>query len=252
MSNKLRFERIGNSYERALKLFPECRTDHQWLVRNLGLKKHENVLEITAGSGFFTAKLASLLPEGHVLAQDISKTMLGLSKSRCKDYKNVSYYLEPSSLLPKLEDNSFDKAVCLGGFHHIENQVEIVRAVFNKLKKGGIFCIGDFADDSKVQKYFDFRINEITDDGHFGRFLSKSGMLNLGRRAGFSNIEAVYRKANFIFKRKSDVGLFFQLVHKLNQKPDDTLLDIEKYMGVKKIGNQFIVPMDYIYSKYVK
>ena len=106
-------------------------------------------------------------------------------KRKCKKFNNVKFYLESDMTLSKLDNNYFDKAVCLGGFHHIENQIQIIKTLYSKMKKDGVLCIGDFADNSPVQQYFDEKIDKITSTGHIGFFLTVSRMVNLGRMAGF-------------------------------------------------------------------
>jgi ubiquinone/menaquinone biosynthesis C-methylase UbiE len=248
---KTRFDVIGKNYERAISLFPKARTDEDWLIRELELKKTDKVLEITAGTGFLTEKILPKIYAGELVAQDISPEMLTFNKQKCKKFNNVRFYLENDMTLPKLDDDYFDKAVCLGGFHHIENQICIVKTLYSKLKKNGVLCIGDFADNSPVQQYFDEKIDKITSTGHIGFFLSVSRMVNLGRVAGFSKCEAVFKKVPFNFTNKEEVGIFYQLVHGLKQDPKETLADVTKYMGIEH-NKLFSVPMDYIYAKYIK
>ena len=249
---KTRFDIIGKSYEASVQKFPEARTDDIWLIKNLKVKPNDKILEFTAGTGYLTVRLAELIPKGELVAQDISPIMLSFNKKKCRKFKNVSFYLEKKENYPRLKNNYFDKAVCLGGFHHIEDQVSVVKTVYNKLKKGGILCVGDFADESPVQEYFDESINVLTSTGHKGLFLSVSRMINIGRWAGFRKIDAIKTKVPFWFKNEDEIGDFYQLVHGLDQKPKETLKDIRRYMGVKRKGNRLFVPMDYVYARYVK
>lgn len=249
---KTRFDIIANTYEAALQKYPNSRTDADWLIKNLKIKKNDRILEFTAGTGYLTQKIAPLISEGLLVAQDISHVMLKFNKKKCKIYTNIAFYCEKNPFFPKIKNNSFDKAVCLGGFHHIEDSVTILRTIHNKIKKGGVCCIGDFGDNSSVQRYFDERINNLTSTGHKGLFLSVSRMVNLGRFAGFDMIEAISIKVPFIFNNEKEIGEFYNLVHGLDEDTISTLKDVKKYMGVNKIGHKLIVPMDYVYARYVK
>ncbi len=247
-----RFDLIGASYEEAISRFPAARSDEKWLLDKLRLQPKDVVLEFTAGSGYLTLMLAK--KAGKVVAQDISSVMLKLSENKAKKegVSNISYYHEEDPDWPGLEPNSFDKAVCLGGFHHIPDQVRAVQNAFRLLKPGGILVVGDFADCSNIQKYFDEAVHKHTDNGHKGLFLTTSRMINIGRICEFSETVAERIDVPFIFSSEQEIGLFYQLVHALRQTQEEALADIKRYMGIKKEGNQLIVPMDYVYALYRK
>lgn len=249
---KTRFDIIANTYEAALRKYPKARTDANWLIKNLEIKENDKILEFTAGTGFLTQRIATLNPKGFLVAQDISSIMLGFNKKKCKNYPNVNFYCENNPSFPKIKNNYFNKAVCLGGFHHIEDPITVLRTIHSKIKKGGVCCIGDFADNSPVQRYFDERIHKSTSTGHKGLFLTVSRIINLGRFAGFNTIEAINIKVPFKFNSEKEISEFYNLVHGLNENATDTLKDIKNYMGIKKVGDRLIVPMDYVYAKYIK
>ncbi len=249
---RTRFDIIANTYEAALQKYPEARTDANWLIKNLEIKENDKILEFTAGTGFLTQKMALLNPKGFLVTQDISPIMLSFNRKKCKKYPNVNFYCEKNSSFPKIKNNYFNKAVCLGGFHHLEDPTTVLKTIHSKIKKKGICCIGDFADNSSVQKYFDERIHKLTSTGHKGLFLTISRMINLGRFTGFNAAEAINIKVPFIFNSEKEIGEFYNLVHGLNENATDTLKDIKNYMGIKKVGDRLIVPMDYVYAKYIK
>lgn len=248
----LRFNQIANTYEAAITKYPFARTDDKWLLDHLELKPTDRVLEFTSGTGFLTRQLVERVPQGRVVAQDIADFMIEFNRRKCAAFNNVWFYIETDSKFPALAEESFEKAVCLGGFHHVQNQAEYLQTVYKKLKKGGVLCVGDFADMSPVQAYFDERINYITAGGHIGLFLTTSLMENLGRCAGFSRCETVRTQVPFIFDSELAVGEFYQLVHGLNQRPEETLEDVRRYMGIKHENGKLVVPMDYVYARYTK
>ncbi len=249
---KSRFDVIGSSYEEAMRRFPDARTDEKWILEKLDLKSSDRVFEFAAGTGYLTLKIAPKVKE--IVAQDISSLTLEISKKKAEDLglKNIIYYHETDPDWPKAEDGSFDKVVCLGGFHHIYDQVRALRNVYRILKKGGICVIGDFADCSSVQKYFDEVIHYHTETGHKALFLTKSRMINLGRICGFEEFYAERLKVPFIFSSEKDIGIFYKLAHGLDQKEEEVLEDVRNYMGVHKELEKYIVPMDYIYAYYKK
>ena len=247
-----RFDVIASSYEEAINKCPHARTDERWIIERLELRPEDKVFEFAAGTGYLTLKIAPKVKE--IVAQDVSLPTLEISKKKAEqmNIKNITYYHETDPNWPKAEDESFDKAVCLGGFHHIYDQVEAVQNAYRILKKGGILVIGDFADCSPVQRYFDEVIHEHTDTGHKGLFLTKSRMINIGRICGFSDTYVERIDVPFIFFSEEEIGYFYQKVHALNQTQEEVLNDIKRYMGIKKEGDRYIVPMAYVYARYVK
>jgi ubiquinone/menaquinone biosynthesis C-methylase UbiE len=249
---KSRFDIIAASYEEAISRCPASRTDEKWLLDKLDLKPDERVLEFTAGSGYLTMMLANKAKE--VVAQDISSVMFEISKRKAAkaNLTNISYYLENDPDWPKIEANSFHKAVCLGGFHHINDQVRAIQNARRALRPGGILVVGDFADCSETQRYFDEVIHERTTTGHRGLFLTVSRMINIGRVCKFREIASERVDVPFIFSSEKEVGDFYQLVHALKQTREEVLEDVKNYMGVDRKGDKFIVPMDYVYALYKK
>ncbi len=249
---KSRFDLIASSYEEAIKRCPNARTDEEWIIEKLDLSNEDRVFEFAAGTGYLTLKVAPKVKE--LVAQDISSVTLEISRRKAEELglKNIKYYHELDSKWPKAQDSSFDKVVCLGGFHHIFDQVSAVQNAHRILKKGGIVVIGDFADCSPVQRYFDEVIHENTATGHKGLFLTKSRMINIGRICDSSEVHVERIKVPFLFSSEDEIGLFYQLVHALKQTQEEVLEDVKRYMGIEKEGNKYIVPMDYVYAFYRK
>jgi ubiquinone/menaquinone biosynthesis C-methylase UbiE len=252
---KSRFDIIAESYGKAIAAYPRARSDHLKILEWLNLSGGEKILEIAAGSGFLTEKIAFLLTTGRLIAYDISGRMIDISKKKIKKLKLervVEYYVSEDKTLPKVKNQSLDKAVCLGGFHHIEDPISLFRTIHKKLKPGGQFIVGDFADDSPVQRYFDERINRLTSTGHQAMFLSISQMENFARFSGLQAIGIERVMVPFIFPTEADAGIFFQTVHCLDQILEECILDIKSYMGISPAIGKVVVPMDYIYARYKK
>ena len=247
-----RFDIIGNSYERALVKYPNCRLDHTWLIKNSYLNPSNRVLEISGGTGFLTKKIAEIVTEGKITVQDISQTVLDINAAKCKIHNNIQYIIEKDMNFPQLPDEEFDVIIGLGGFHHIEDQVSFAKAIYKKLKSNGVVCLGDFEDNSSMQRYFDEIIYCITATGHQGLFASVSRFVNLARFAGFGRVKVARKKIPFCFANEAEIGDFFQLVHDLDQDPAETYQDIEKYFDIIEHPAGLMVLIDYVYASYQK
>lgn len=251
---KSRFDFIGATYEKALRMFPDTRTDDQWILQKLDLNETDKIFEFAAGTGYLTNKICPLIRKGKIIAQDISDVMLEYNKAKSREYPFAIFLHTLTRDLSDIHiaNNFFDKVCSLGGFHHIEDQVTVVKNVYKKMKIGGLLCVGDFADNSSTQRYFDERVDKLTITGHQGLFLTESRMVNIGRYAGFSRIETITKKIPFYFDNEESIGKFYQLVHGLNQEPSNTLIDIKKYFDIESQNGKIAVLMDYVYTKYTK
>jgi ubiquinone/menaquinone biosynthesis C-methylase UbiE len=249
-----RFDTIVKSYEAAIAKYPSARTDDEWLLKNLDLQSTDKVLEISGGTGFLTAKMLLQVPDGKFVVQDVSSAVLEVNKSKLAeaDKGRVEYYVEGNMLMPALQREYFDKVISLGGFHHFEDPLGFVKGGYQVLKDDGILCVGDFADESPIQKYFDEVIHHITETGHFGMFMSESRMLNLARYVGFSDITVERTEVPFVFPDKQGIGEFFQMVHALDQEPMETYKDIERLFKIEDHNDGLAVMVDYVFAKYVK
>lgn len=247
-----RFDVIANSYEMALAKYPLCRTDHHWLIEQANIKPESHVLEISGGTGFLTEKLARIVSQGRLVVQDVAKAALDVNAEKCTPIRPIEYMLEEDMSFPHLADNSFDAIINLGGFHHIEDHVTFCRTLAKKLKPSGIACIGDFSDNSSMQRYFDEKIHYITPTGHSGLFASRSRLINLARFAGFDDVKVEDIKIPFCFANEKEIGDFFQMVHDLDQDPEETYEDIKKYFDIVSTPNEKWVLLDYVYARYKK
>lgn len=247
-----RFDTIGNSYEKALAKYPDCRLDHVWLLKNSHLNLNSRVLEISGGTGFLTTKIADIVTKGKITVQDVSPTVLDINAAKHKEKKNVHYLIESDMNFPSLPDDTFDSIIGLGGFHHIEDQVSFCKGIFRKLKANGIVCLGDFEDGSSMQRYFDEKIHYLTATGHQGLFASDSRFINLARFAGFDHVQIERKKIPFCFRSEAEIGDFFQLVHDLDQTPQETFLDIKRYFDIVETHEHLLVIIDYVYAAFRK
>lgn len=247
-----RFDVIGSSYEKALAKYPNSRRDHIWLLEQSHLQKDSCVLEISGGTGFLTTKILSETTDGKVVVQDVSETVLGINRNKHPNSHHATYLVEKDMTFPTLKNEEFDSVIGLGGFHHIEDQVSFAQSMHRILKPGGRVCLGDFEDNSSMQKYFDERVHYMTETGHKGLFASESRFINLGRFAGFDKVQVERKKVAFCFKTEDEIGDFFQLVHDLNQDPKDTFEEIKKYFEIIDHNDGIAVLIDYVYALYQK
>ncbi len=127
---------LGAGWLERPKREKEERTD--LLVNNLGLKPTDVVADIGAGSGYFSFRMAKLVPEGKVHAVDISKEMLAIIRARMVKMKVDNVVPVFSTITDvKLAPNSVDVALIVDAYHEFDHPWEMASSILNSLKPGG-------------------------------------------------------------------------------------------------------------------
>lgn len=114
------------------------------VIQALGLAPDARVADLGAGTGYFSVRLANMLPGGRVYAADVEPDMVRYLGERAKreGLKNVvpvqSGYAD--ARLPE----KVDLVLLVDVYHHIEDRVRYFRALQNALRPGGRVAIVDF------------------------------------------------------------------------------------------------------------
>ena len=243
-----RFNIIAQSYELALAMYPQARRDADWLLDKLAARNEDIILEVAGGTGWLTGQIVQKNAEGILYVQDIAPRTLELNEAKWGHFEHVHYITD----LASIHNNACDKAISLGGWHHMEDQIGVTQSVMAKLKDGGFFCVGDFADDSSIQRYFDDVVDKITETGHQALFPSISRLVNIGRFARAKHTETAAMDVPFTFESKKAIGVFFQKVFALDQDPEETLADIEGYFDIEPAPTGWSVMVPYVYAVFHK
>lgn len=118
------------------------------LIRQLELKPHHNVLEIGPGPGYFSAKIASRLPEGKLHLLDVQQDMLAIAKKRLskKKINNVEFHLGDGRKFP-FPDEMFDIIFMVTVLGEVANHEDYAEEFHRVLKNDGILSIAEQAGD---------------------------------------------------------------------------------------------------------
>tara|TARA_R110000850_G_scaffold76640_7_gene166327 strand:+ start:1631 stop:2356 length:726 start_codon:yes stop_codon:yes gene_type:complete len=108
------------------------------VLEQLGLEKTDVVADIGAGSGYFTFKIAPLVPEGKALAVDIQPEMLEFIEAK----KERGGFSQVETVLSTIEDtrlpeNSVDLAILVDAYHEFSHPREMGASIALGLKPGG-------------------------------------------------------------------------------------------------------------------
>ena len=123
------------------------------LVKNLPLEAGDTVADIGAGTGYFSFRIAELIPQGKVLAVDIQQEMLDIIESRKAEGfpDNVEPVLGTESD-PRLPERSVDLILLVDAYHEFSWPREMGEAMFRALKPGGRLVLVEYrGEDPSVQ-----------------------------------------------------------------------------------------------------
>jgi predicted methyltransferase len=120
---------------------------HQ-VIQALALAPDARVADLGAGTGYFSARLANMLPKGRVYAVDIEPDMVRFLADRAKreGLKNLTAVrgAADDARLPE----KADLILLVDVYHHIEGREAYFRKLRDALRPGGRLAIIDFTLDS--------------------------------------------------------------------------------------------------------
>ncbi len=108
------------------------------LVAALDLRPADVVADIGAGTGFYSFRIARLVPHGRVLATDIQPEMLEELRRRAveEEIRNVEV-VQGEEDDPNVPANSIDLALFVGSYHEFYYPYEMMTRVVESLVPGG-------------------------------------------------------------------------------------------------------------------
>ena len=123
------------------------------VVRNMEVKPTDVVADIGAGSGYFSLRLAKLVPQGKVYAVDIQDEMLTFIQVRAAAQNLTNVISHKGEIFDtKLPENSIDVALMVDAYHEFSHPLEMMQSIAKALKPGGRLIQLEYrGEDPKVQ-----------------------------------------------------------------------------------------------------
>jgi SAM-dependent methyltransferase len=110
------------------------------------------IADIGAGSGYYSFRIAPLIPKGKVIAVDIQQEMLDYLKTEAakREITNVQPHLGTIDSI-KLPENSIDAVLFVDAYHEFSHPAEMLQSIHTALKPGGKIYLLEFrAEDTRV------------------------------------------------------------------------------------------------------
>ena len=121
-------------------------------IKNLPVNKTSVVADIGAGSGYYTFRIAEVVPEGKVYAVEIQEEAIKYLKARSKElgFDNVET-IRGSERSPNLPSNSIDLAIMVDVYHELLYPQEVLQEIKKSLKPDGKLLLIEYrGEDPKV------------------------------------------------------------------------------------------------------
>lgn len=141
------------------------------VVRALGLKSGETVIDIGAGTGYFTRRFArAVAPSGQALGLDIEPAMVDYMKAGAKKLGLANYgarLVKPDD--PGLAPRSADVVFFCDVLHHMEDRTAYLSRLSPALKPGARVVVIDFTKASPIGPPLKRRIAPAQVIGEFSK-----------------------------------------------------------------------------------
>ena len=143
------------------------------LIARLSLGATHRVLEVGAGTGFYSVEVARRVSEGHLELLDLQPEMLKKARQKLEanSLSNVGYTLSDAGRLP-FEANSFDVILMVAVLGEISDQRAFLSEARRVLKLRGILSISEHLPDPDFSPFA--KVNSIVEgegfklSGHYG------------------------------------------------------------------------------------
>ena len=119
------------------------------VIQALTLKPDAVVADIGAGTGYFSVRLANMLPEGRVYAVDVEPDMVEYLAERAKREKRDNMVAVAAAPDDARLPEKADLVLLVDVYHHVEDRERYFRKLQGSLKPGARLAIIDFRMDAR-------------------------------------------------------------------------------------------------------
>lgn len=119
------------------------------LVERLPLKKDSRVLEVGAGSGFYSVEVARAVAEGKLELLDLQEEMLAKARRKIDsaELKNVGYTVANGNGRIPFDDDSYDIVFMVTVLGEVKEQELLIREINRLLRRSGVLSVSEHLPD---------------------------------------------------------------------------------------------------------
>lgn len=164
----------SQSYKQAIDDFTDVwKHDKQIMLDYLSPSPTDRILEVGAGSGFFSFPIAEKIESSGILYATEPSSAL-LSTIEASEYENIkTYCLEAEEIDSCLSRGSVNKIWSRGAFHHVHDKTKAMCAMRNTINSNGHLCLFDIFIEDATAPFFDDFVAKSCTTGHEVSFLSR-------------------------------------------------------------------------------
>lgn len=125
----------------------------KFAVELASIRPHHIVLDLAAGTGDLSLKMAPLLGQkGHLYVTDINESMLQIARKRMVEEGLVNnvHYLQVNAQSIPFPDNTFDCVTIGFGLRNVTHKEIALKAIYHALKPGGKIIILEFSHPTSI------------------------------------------------------------------------------------------------------
>lgn len=244
-------------YREAMKEFSDSRLEDIEVMKQYLAPKHgERILEIGAGSGFFSKYISDMLSDkGRLIVSDPSLDQLEEVRSLGKKNIDVIQFVQFGSEAVNLEKDKVDAIWSFGAMHHMIQKSKSFENMNRILKKGGRVVIADVFSGSALARHFDDKVAKFCITGHEVAFWSKEYTDSLCFNVNFEKPKFYDINIKWKFKTKKDIGIFLYKLHAMTKTTyEECLKGAEEILGIEKEGDVYCLnwPMTVFVTRKIK
>jgi SAM-dependent methyltransferase len=139
------FDQLAPLYEAVVRPFSEPILEEIIALMRPLLSPRARILDPSAGPGRAAIRLSRLVPEGEVIAADLSRAMVRAAHCNAAEAgcHNMAFYQADAARPPAIFDGYFDAIVCCLSFHHYTDGAAVARAFRRVLAPCGRVFVAD-------------------------------------------------------------------------------------------------------------